>query len=46
MEVDLTIDQVAQIIGVAKTRLRYWEKVFGVPVTRTPSNAGATPRRR
>lgn len=38
MDVDLTIDQVSQIIGVPKTRLRYWEKVFTFPVTRTGSN--------
>lgn len=39
--IDLTIDQVAQIVGVTKSRLRYWEKVFEVPVKRT-----ATKRRR
>lgn len=38
MIIDLTIDQVSQILGVPKCRLRYWEKVFEVLVTRTPAN--------
>ena len=35
MIIDLTIDQVSQIVGVPQSRLRYWEEVFGVPVRRT-----------
>ncbi len=38
MTIDLTIDQVSQIVGVPKTTLRYWETIFGVPVKRTESN--------
>ena len=37
MTIDLTIDQVSQIVGVPKSKLRYWESVFKVPVTRTVS---------
>lgn len=33
--IDLTIDQVSQIVGVPKTTLRYWETIFKVPVKRT-----------
>jgi len=36
--IDLTIDQVSQIVGVPKTTLRYWETVFAVPVGRTETN--------
>ena len=38
MTIDLTIDQVSQIVGVSKAKLRYWETVFEVPVKRTDSN--------
>jgi DNA-binding transcriptional MerR regulator len=36
--IDLTIDQVSQIVGVPKARLRYWEKIFEVQVKRTAAN--------
>jgi DNA-binding transcriptional MerR regulator len=33
--IDYTIDQVTEMLGVAKYTLRYWEKVFEIPVKRT-----------
>jgi DNA-binding transcriptional MerR regulator len=44
MIVDFTIDQVSQIVGVPKTKLRYWETVFEVPVKRTETNVRRYPQ--
>ena len=44
MIVDYTIDQVSQIVGVPKTKLRYWETVFEVPVKRTETNRRLYPQ--
>jgi DNA-binding transcriptional MerR regulator len=33
--IDYTIDQVAETLGITKSGLRYWEKVFEIPVKRT-----------
>ena len=44
MIVDFTIDQVSQIVGVPKTKLRYWEAVFAVPVKRTEKNGRRYPQ--
>jgi DNA-binding transcriptional MerR regulator len=33
--IDYTIDQVAETLGVNKSVLRYWEKIFEIPVKRT-----------
>ena len=44
MTIDLTIDQVSQIVGVPKTKLRYWETVFEVPVKRTETNVRRYPQ--
>jgi len=42
--IDLTIDQVSQIVGVPKTKLRYWETVFAVPVNRTETGRRIYPQ--
>jgi DNA-binding transcriptional MerR regulator len=42
--IDYNIDQVATILGVAKSKLRYWEKIFDVPVKRTSTNRRLYPR--
>ena len=42
--IDLTIDQVSQIVGVPKTTLRYWEMIFEVPVKRTESGRRIYPQ--
>ena len=42
--IDLTIDQVSQIVGVPKTKLRYWETVFKVPIKRTEKNGRRYPQ--
>jgi len=42
--IDLTIDQVSQIVGVPKTTLRYWEAIFEVPVKRTESGRRIYPQ--
>ena len=44
MTIDLTIDQVSQIVGVPKAKLRYWETVFEVPVKRTETNVRRYPQ--
>ena len=44
MTIDLTIDQVSQIVGVPKTTLRYWETIFEVPVKRTESGRRIYPQ--
>ena len=44
MIVDLTIDQVSQIVGVPKTTLRYWEAIFEVPVKRTETKRRVYPQ--
>ncbi len=36
--IDLTIDQLSGLLGVKKNTLRYWERIFGVPVKRSPGN--------
>ena len=35
MIIDYTIDQVSQIVGVPKSKLRYWESTYKIPVKRT-----------
>jgi MerR family transcriptional regulator/heat shock protein HspR len=37
-EVQFTIEQVAQIVGVTKGALRYWEMVFAVTPERNQGN--------
>ena len=44
MTIDLTIDQVSQIVGVPKTTLRYWETIFEVSVKRTYSGRRLYPQ--
>ena len=44
MIIDLTIDQVSQIVGVPKSRLRYWEAVLSIPVKRTDSGRRRYPQ--
>jgi len=44
MIIDLNIDQVSQIVGVPKNRLRYWEKVLSIPVKRTDSGRRRYPQ--
>ena len=44
MIIDFTIDQVSQIVGVPKSKLRYWETVFEVPVKRTETNVRRYPQ--
>ena len=44
MIVDLTIDQVSQIIGVPKTKLRYWETAFAIQVKRTETGRRIYPQ--
>lgn len=44
MIVDLTIDQVSQIVGVPKNKLRYWETAFQIPVKRTETGRRIYPQ--
>ena len=44
MIIDFTIDQVSQIVGVPKSKLRYWETVFEVPVKRTETGRRIYPQ--
>jgi DNA-binding transcriptional MerR regulator len=37
-KIKYTIEQVSEIVGVSKSKLRYWEKVYPLIINRTPTN--------
>ena len=43
-EVPFTIDQVAQMVGVHKSVLRYWGKIFGIVTPRSAGNQRRYPQ--
>lgn len=44
IEIRYTIDQAAEIVGVHKSTLRYWGKVFGIETPRSEGGQRRYPR--